>query len=162
MGGARGVSERTVNLLELALGSSEDAPGDHRFAGSSLTRDMGAVATGMGVYEIEPGFSSWPYHFELAAEEWLIVISGEVVLRTPEGERTLRAGDVACFPAGAAGAHAVRNASDATARFAMPSTRGRYGGATVYPDSGKFGLRGPGFSHRGYLGEAVPYWEGEP
>ncbi len=65
--------------------------------------------TGFGVYELEPGEATWPYHFELNEEEWLIVVAGEVTLRTPDGERILRVGDVVCFPAGAAGAHAMRN-----------------------------------------------------
>src|ERR1700749_3628088 len=112
-----------------------DTPPGHDFAGTPLGRLFGAVATGMGVYELAPGNALWPYHFEVAEEEWLIVIEGELTLRTPDGEAVLRAGDVACFPAGAAGAHAVRNHTDAPARFAMPSTRARYGGATVYPDS---------------------------
>ena len=116
----------------------------------------------MSIYEIEPGNSSWPYHIEVNEEEWLIVIEGEVTLRTPDGESVLRAGDVVCFPAGVTGAHAVRNHTDAPARYAMPSTEARYGGATVYPDSGKVGIGGPGFRHRGRLGEPVEYWEGEP
>jgi hypothetical protein len=37
----------------------------------------------------------------------------------------------------------------------------RRGDATVYPDSGTFKLYGPGFSHRGKLGDPVEYWEGE-
>ena len=48
------------------------------------------------------------------------MVSGELTVRTPEGESVLRAGELACFPPGAAGAHAVRNDSAATARFAMP------------------------------------------
>jgi uncharacterized cupin superfamily protein len=115
----------------------------------------------MGIYELEPGNASWPYHFEVTEEEWLIVIEGELTLRTPGGESVLRAGDVACFPAGAAGGHAVRNHSDAPVRYAMPSAEARYGGATVYPDSGKIRVGGPGFDHRGRLGEPVDYWEGE-
>jgi uncharacterized cupin superfamily protein len=116
----------------------------------------------MGIYELEPGNAAWPYHFEVTEEEWLIVIEGELTLRTPNGESVLRAGDVACFPAGAAGGHAVRNHSDAPVRYAMPSAEARYGGATVYPDSGKISVFGPGFSHRGWIGEPVDYWEGEP
>lgn len=148
------------NLLTVEL-ESEDFPPGHRFSGTSLTDAFGAVATGMGVYEIEPGNASWPYHFEANEEEWLIVIDGEVTVRTPEGESVLRAGDVVCFPAGAAGAHAVRNHTEAPARFAMPSSNGSRGGATVYPDSGKVGIYAPGFRHRGRLGEPVEYWEGE-
>lgn len=148
------------NLLRLTLASPENPPG-HSFAAKSLSRDVGAVATGLSVYELEPGNAAWPYHFELTEEEWLIVIEGELTLRTPAGESVLRAGDVACFPAGAAGAHAVRNHTDAPVRYAMPSAEARHGGVTVYPDSGKLRVAGPGFDHRGFLGEPAEYWEGE-
>ena len=85
-----------------------------------------------------------------------------MTLRTPDGERILRVGDVACFPVGAAGAHAMRNAGASTARFAMPSSNAPYGDTCVYPESGKVKVSGPGFQHRGRLGEPVDYWEGEP
>jgi uncharacterized cupin superfamily protein len=153
---------RVQNLLTVALDNmSAGAPPGHDFAATSLTELFGAVATGMGIYEMAPHSASWPYHFEANEEEWLIVLEGELTLRTPEGETILRAGDVACFPAGAAGTHAVRNHTDAPVRYAMPSTNARYGGASVYPDSGKFAIRGRGFSHRGRLGEPVDYWDGE-
>ena len=154
-------NEPVQNLLTLALGEESENPPAHRFAATSLSRVFGSFATGMGIYELEPGIACWPYHFEATEEEWLIVIDGEVTLRTPEGEAVLRPGDVACFPAGAAGAHAVRNDTDATARFAMPSTRAPRGGASVYPDSGKVSVWGPGFYHRGWLGDPVDYWDGE-
>jgi uncharacterized cupin superfamily protein len=154
--------ERVQNLLTILLEEGlTGQPAGHDFAEFSLTEPFGAVATGMSIYEIAPGNVSWPYHFEAAEEEWLIVLDGELTLRTPEGERILRAGDVACFPAGAAGAHAVRNHTDAPTRCAMPSTIARHGGASVYPDSGKFGIWAPGFRHRGRLGEPVEYWDGE-
>lgn len=153
---------RVFNLLELELAEHrEPAPAGHRFRSRSPGRDVGSKLTGLGVYELEPGQATWPYHFELVEEEWLLVLAGEVTLRTPEGERRLRAGDVACFPAGAAGAHAVRNDGETLARFAMPSSVARQGDAVVYPDSGKVKVSGRGFEHRGRLGEPVPYWEGE-
>jgi uncharacterized cupin superfamily protein len=148
------------NLLSLALEPS-GGPAGHSFRGASLSKLFGAEATGLGVYELDPDNTAWPYHFETTEEEWLIVIEGELTLRTPEGETVLRAGDVACFPAGAAGAHAVRNHTDAPVRYAMPSLNARYGGAAVYPDSGKVRVYGPGFDHRGRLGEPIDYWEGE-
>jgi uncharacterized cupin superfamily protein len=154
--------DRVQNLLTADLEDASDHPPGHRFRGTSLTDLFGAVATGMGIYELQPGMASWPYHFETTEEEWLIVLDGEVTLRTPEGESVLRAGDVACFPAGAAGGHAVRNHTEEPARYVMPSTNARYGGATIYPDSGKVGVSGPGFRHRGWLGDPVEYWEGEP
>jgi uncharacterized cupin superfamily protein len=156
------VSERIVNLLELELAPPrEPAPPGHDFRLRSLTADQGAVQTGLAVYELAPGEATWPYHFELAEEEWLIVLAGEVVVRTPDGEQRLRAGGVACFPPGPGGAHAVRNDGEATARYAMPSSTARYADGCIYPDSGTFVLRGPGFVHRGLLGEAIPYWQGE-
>jgi uncharacterized cupin superfamily protein len=150
------------NLRELELETDSDLPEGHRFFGRSLTEDLGAKLTGLSVYEVPAGEGHWPYHFEIPEEEWLLVVEGTLVLRTPEGERTLIAGDVACFVAGAPGAHGVlRNESGAPVRFAMPSTQAQYGGGCVYPDSGKIAIGTRGFRHRGYLGDAVPYWEGE-
>src|SRR5581483_7286458 len=40
----------------------------------------------------------WPYHAHHANEEWVIVLRGEPTLRTPDGQRSLREGDVVCFP----------------------------------------------------------------
>jgi uncharacterized cupin superfamily protein len=153
--------ERVRNLLAIPLEEREGGPEGHRISATSLSRPFGAEATGMSVHELPPGNASWPYHFETTEEEWLIVIEGELTLRTPAGESVLRTGDVACFPAGAAGAHAVRNHSDAPVRYAMPSTNAPYGDACVYPDSGKVLIHAPGFEHRGWLGEPVDYWEGE-
>ena len=149
------------NLAELELRKEPEPQPNRDFRGRSLTEEAGAKLTGLAVYEIPAGHKSWPYHFELAEEEWLVVVEGEVVLRTPEGERTLRAGDVACFPVGAEGAHAVRNESDASARFAMPSSQAKYCDGAVYPDSGKIAVRTRGFRHRGLIGDEVPYWDGE-
>ena len=150
------------NLRDLELKTFDDFPAGRHFLGKSLTEEAGAELTGLSVYEVPPGEGHWPYHFEIQEEEWLLVIEGTLVLRTPEGERTLKAGDVACFVAGAAGAHGVlRNESGAPVRFAMPSSNAKYGGACVYPDSGKISVATRDFRHRGYLGDAVPYWEGE-
>ena len=154
--------DRVQNLLTLALDRrGPGIPPGHACSGTSLRRRFGALATGMGVYQLEPRNASWPYHFELVEEEWLIVIEGELTLRTPEGEAVLRAGDVACFPAGAAGAHAVRNHTDAPVRYAMPSTLAPYGDGCVYPDSSEVRVASAGFDHLGRLGEQVDYWDGE-
>lgn len=153
---------RIVNLLELELEPEEGAPAGHSFSRASITGDLGAKLTGLGVYEMPPGEGSWPYHFELGEEEWAIVIDGEVTLRTPQGERTLRRGDVVCFPPGPEGAHAFRNDSEKTARFAMPSSVSKRLDVAVYPDSGKIKVSGPGFTRRFELGPEREYWEGEP
>lgn len=147
-----------LNLRDRELEPYDEGPEGRRWSMQQIGPLVGAERTGMTVYEVEPGNATWPYHFELTDEEWMLVIDGEVVLRTPEGERTMRAGDVACFPIGAAGAHEVRNDSAATARFALMSADPGVGGGAVYPDSGKVLVYAPGFKHRGMLGDEVEYW----
>jgi uncharacterized cupin superfamily protein len=156
------MSVQVFNLRDVGLSPYDEGPEAHRFAMNHIAREFGAGVTGLTVYEVEPGQATWPYHFELNEEEWLFVIDGEVTVRTPAGEEVVRAGDLVCFPVGADGAHAVRNEGTSTARFAMPSSAAALGDACVYPDSGTFKLAGPGFYHRGRLGESLDYWEGTP
>src|SRR5262249_52815206 len=101
--------------------------------------DVGAAAqsaeTAMYLYDIDPGASSCPYHYEYA-EEWLLVVDGTVTVRTPDGERTLERGDLARFPAGPTGAHKISNRGDGPARtLVFSSARGP--AVSVYPDSDK-------------------------
>ena len=147
-----------INLRDCELEAVEDGPEGHRFRSLHPARDLGAKRTGFGLYELDPGQATWPYHFELGSEEWLLVIEGEVVVRTPDGEQTLRAGDVVCFREGPGGAHAVRNDSSAVARFAMPSVD-EPTNAAIYPDTQTFALHGPGFQHRAKLGDPTEYWQ---
>jgi len=69
---------------------------------------IGAELIGGSMYELEPGDRLWPYHTHHANEEWLLVISGTPTLRSPEGERNLKEGDVVCFLRGKDGAHQPR------------------------------------------------------
>jgi uncharacterized cupin superfamily protein len=55
----------------------------------------------INIYDLPPGTSSGAYHYEYD-EEWLLVVEGSVVLRTPEGERPLERGDLVFFPLGPA------------------------------------------------------------
>jgi uncharacterized cupin superfamily protein len=69
---------------------------------------VGSQETAMYIYELAPGRSSCPYHYEYE-EEWLLLLDGTLVLRAPDGERTLERGDLVCFPPGPAGAHKIMN-----------------------------------------------------
>jgi uncharacterized cupin superfamily protein len=100
---------------------------------------LGAKETGISVYELPPGQSICPYHYECGEEEWLLVLSGTPTLRTPDGEERLAPWDVTCFPRGPEGAHSVRNETAETARVLMFSTVVTPT-ATVYPDSDKVGI----------------------
>jgi uncharacterized cupin superfamily protein len=127
--------------------------------------DAGAAAgssdTAMFLYDIAPGGSSSPYHYEYE-EEWLLVVDGTVTVRTPDGERTLERGDLVRFPAGPAGAHKVMNKSDAPARTLLFSSA-RVPAVSVYPDSDKIGVWSgePADDLIFVRGTAVPWSHGE-
>ena len=103
-----------------------------------VAREFGSTATAMYIYDLPPGETSSPYHYEYE-EEWLLVVDGTVLLRTPDGERTLERGDLIRFPPGPAGAHQVMNRSDAPARTLLFSSA-RVPAVSVYPDSNKIGV----------------------
>src|SRR6266536_2080371 len=84
---------------------------------------LGARLLGTSLYELPPGESTWPYHYELGCEEWLLVVSGRPTLRGPEGEQVLEPGDVVVFPEGPEGAHQVRNDGEGPARVAIFSNK---------------------------------------
>jgi uncharacterized cupin superfamily protein len=150
------------NLLDGELGDDARVREGHRFTRAMLGQAFGANMTGLSVYELPAGQKAWAYHYELNREEWLLVVSGSVVVRTPQGDRTLRAGDVACFQPGADGAHQVRNESDEPARFAMPSSWAGEGYVAIRPDSNTALIVGPEFRRIVPLDEDLDYWEREP
>jgi len=111
---------------------------EKRKSRTDLARALGSAETAMYVYDLAPGSVQCPYHYEYH-EEWLLVVEGAVVVRAPEGQRTLTRGDLVCFPSGPAGAHKVTNPSDAPARTLMWSSA-RLPTVSVYPDSNKIGV----------------------
>jgi uncharacterized cupin superfamily protein len=147
-----------VNLFEVELQKDEDdAPGyvlDYTRVGPLI----GGEQLGLSVYELAPGQSICPYHYEYAEEEWLIVLVGRPTLRTPEGERELGAWDCAFFPTGEPGAHKVTNRTDEPVRVCMLSNRMAVG-ISVYPDSEKIGASPPYKLFR--LEDEVDYFAGE-
>jgi uncharacterized cupin superfamily protein len=123
---------------------------------------VGAELIGATLCEVEPGERLWPYHTHHSNEEWIIVVRGEPTLRTPEGERTLAAGDVVGFPRGKEGAHQVINRTESPARVLMLSTV-ISPEIIEYLDSGKILLKDAKdddiFQAR--LGPELEYWDGE-
>jgi uncharacterized cupin superfamily protein len=126
-----------------------------------VARALGSSTTSMYIYDLAPGQSSCPYHYEYD-EEWLLVDDGTIVIRTPEGERTLKRGDLVCFAPGPAGAHKVMNPSDAPARTLMFSST-QTPAVLVYPDSNTIGVW-PGDDENALVfsrDTAVPWSDGE-
>jgi uncharacterized cupin superfamily protein len=148
-----------VNLRDCELELQHVEPDRFVHAYRPIRPDVGGDQIGCSVYELAPGKQLWPYHWHLNNEEWAVVVDGEPTLRTPEGERALRAGDVVGFPQGEAGAHTFTNRTEQSVRVAIFSTR-RPGDA-YYPDSGKLGAGPPWDRTYFRLADAVSYWDGE-
>jgi uncharacterized cupin superfamily protein len=150
------------NLLDGAVAGESNTREGHRFLRSTIGREVGAELTGFSLYELPPAQTAWAYHYELNREEWLIVVTGEIIVRRPDGDCSLWAGDVLCFPVGETGAHQVRNDSSAPARFAMPSSSAGEGYVAIRPDSGTALISGPGFRRIVPIDRGLDYWDGEP
>jgi uncharacterized cupin superfamily protein len=149
-----------VNLYDLELKSDPAYPAGYRGRGAGVTQAIGGDRLGGSVYEIDPGDSTAPYHYEGVEEEWLLVLAGAPTLRDPEGEHELVPGDLVCFPVGPAGAHKVTNNSDAPARVLMLSTIPKPDvSICVYPDSDKVSVWPPGKRLR--MTPSLDYWDGE-
>jgi uncharacterized cupin superfamily protein len=147
-----------VNLFDVEVTKDDDDAPGYELSYTRVGPMIGANKLGLSVYELPPGQSICPYHYETGEEEWLIVLVGEPMLRVPDGERVLRPWDTVFFPAGEEGAHKVTNTTDETVRVAMWSNRANPN-TSVYPDSGKVGAWPPGKLFR--LADAVEYFDGE-
>jgi len=148
----------TVNLFELEVARDEGDPPGYNTGYVRVGPLVGATKLGLSVYELPPGQSICPYHYENAEEEWLIVLVGRPTLRTPEREQQLGPWDVAFFATGEEGAHKLTNRSNEIVRLAIWSNRADPA-TSIYPDSSKVGAWPPGKLFR--LGDAVDYWDGE-
>jgi uncharacterized cupin superfamily protein len=150
-----------VNVYDVAVEGDPGRPQGFRNRVARLGPSIGADRLGGSVYEVDPGDSMWPYHYEGVEEEWLIVLTGTPTLRDPDGEHELAPGDAVCFRLGPEGAHKVINRSDAVVRVLMLSTVPKPDlSISVYPDSDKVGVW-PWPGKRLRMSAAVEYWDGE-
>ena len=116
---------------------SED-PDGYRSGAAMIGRAAGGKELSVKLFEVPPGQSLCPYHYEYV-EEWLFVLDGELIMRLPGGEEQIGRGDVICFPAGPEGGHKVTNRGQAPARIVMFSSA-HEPSVAVYPDSDKMGV----------------------
>jgi len=144
-----------MNLRKAAVPPAAGMPPGFAIGDVSARERPGDELIGASLYELEPGNQLWPYHFHVGNEEWIVVVSGTPTLRTPEGERELRAGDVVGFPQGETGAHTFYNRSSEPSRILFFSTL--RSGYPTYVDSDKVGAGGRVFRRA----DAVDYWDGE-
>ena len=110
---------KRANLYDVDLDYDEEPEG-YGAGYRRIAPLVGADEINLTVVELATGQSLCPYHYEYA-EEWLIVLEGEVVVRTPDG------------------AHKVTNIAQPVARVVMFSSS-RTPAVAVYPDSDKIGV----------------------
>lgn len=120
-----------------------------------------AKNTLVSVYEIPPGKSAYPYHFHHNNEETFYIISGNGLLKTPEGERKVSAGELIFFPTGERGAHKLTNCSETENLVYIDFDVTHDVDITEYPDSGKIGIWGMGINELYPRSANVDYYEGE-
>ena len=88
---------------------------------------------GVNFVVLPPGEASSHRHWHRNEDEFVYVISGEVVLVTDEGEEVMTAGMCAGFPAGVENGHQLINRSKGEARYLEIGTRAADEEA-YYPD----------------------------
>ncbi len=145
---------------ELPVKHHQGAEG-YEYIRRSFVRRGEAENTLVSIYEIPPGKAAYPYHYHLKDEETFCILSGEGLLRTPDGEHAVRAGDMLFFPAGSAGAHKLTNSSTTEKLVYIDFDVIHDLDAAVYPDSGKIGVWGKDINRVYRMEGDVPYYDGE-
>lgn len=109
----------------------------------------GLTQFGVNRLHIPPGGWSAQRHWHGGEDEFVFVISGEVVLVMDGGEQVLRAGDCAGFPAGDANGHHLQNRSQAEAIVLEVGSRRPDQDPVDYPDIDlSLPTREGGYRHR--------------
>lgn len=117
-----------VNPLDLPVRSTTLYP--EPFRSQVLPREKRALGDAAGLTRIgvnhttlRPGLVSSMRHWHTQEDELVYLLSGELVLVTDEGERVLRAGQYAAFPAGHRNGHQLVNRSGSPAVYLEISNR---------------------------------------
>jgi uncharacterized cupin superfamily protein len=103
----------------------------------ALGDPLGLTKIGINLTTLAPGTESSMRHWHTLEEEFIFMLSGEVVLKTDAGEQVLTAGMCAGFPASADGktgdGHQLINRSGMPAVYLEISNREK-GDQAIYPD----------------------------
>lgn len=142
-----------LDAMPLRTGSGYPPPLDEpcRLRSARMPAEgMGLTRVGINLMTLPPGQWSSQRHWHDDEDEFVWVVSGEVVLVEDGGETLLRAGDCAAWKAGVADGHCLQNRSGADVLLLQvgnptdPAT-----GTVDYPDLGMI-IRpgGEGYLHR--------------
>lgn len=128
-----------IDIPTAPTGHGTSYPDEH--AGPCLDRRRwrlgdaaGLSQFGVNMLRLAAGAWSSQRHWHASEDEFVWVLSGEVVLVETGGETVLRAGDCAGFKAGVADGHKLENRSGAEAVLLEIGTRSSRTDACDYPD----------------------------
>ena len=117
---------------------------------------VGLDQFGVNLLRLPDGAWSSQRHWHVKEDEFVWVLSGEVVLVEEDGETVLRAGDCAGFKAGVPNGHRIENRSGAEAVLLEVGARSPTTDACDYPDIDMVARTGESFyRHR----DGTPYPE---
>ena len=142
---------KRLNIFGTEFEHDDDDPEGYSSGYVKLAPAIDGKALAGTIYDLPPGNSNCPFHYE-SDEEWLLVLEGTLTVRHAEGEDELGRGDLVCFAAGPDGVHKLTNRGTEN----VPAV-------AVYPDSDKIGVFTEGRLDNVMVRRSsdVDYWDGE-
>ena len=144
-----------VAAIPVRKGSSYPRPFDEiaRARMRKALGDAGGLTQfGVNLLTLPPGAASSQRHWHSKEDEFVYVLSGEVVLVTDRGEEILRAGDCAGFPHGSKDGHQIVNKSPDPAMCLEVGTRAD-DDVCIYSDIDMMADNRSGYTHK----DGTPY-----
>jgi uncharacterized cupin superfamily protein len=132
-----------VASIPLESGSNYPEPYKSRMGDASwipLTQPFGLSQFGVNLETLQPGAESALRHWHDLEDEFVYIISGELVLRIDSGEHLMTPGMCMGFKAGHPDAHHLVNRSDAPASYMVIGSR-IAADTAFYPDDDLAWLR---------------------
>ena len=99
----------------------------------ALGDEAGLTQFGVNLLRLASGSQSSQRHWHTHEDEFIYLLSGEVICVSDDGEETLKAGDAAGFKGGDENGHCLRNDSETEAVILEIGSRIKEDGA-FYPD----------------------------
>lgn len=130
-----------INPSDFEFRTDNVAPED--FGIKTLNPRLGEVSDSRNfvfdIRQLDPGKYSFPYHFHRNAEELIMIISGELTMRSVSGFQILTKGQLVFFEIGESSAHQFYNHSGSPCTYLdLRTTIGI--DISEYPDSGKINI----------------------
>lgn len=116
----------------------------------------------VAIYEIPPKKANYPYHYHLKNEEVFYIISGNGILETHSGNKSISVGDIIVCPPSEKGAHKIINSSQTEMLVYFSCDTVNSPEVVVYPNSNKVGILVNGKPGIFYKKDTnVDYYDGE-